>query len=98
DNATVQVASGAIATNTGKWSGARLADTITVTAKPGNIVQGGTMHGNGLWSWSLNTGGLPAQTTTVSISASDGHGGIATTTFSLVITKNSTTTALTSSA
>src|SRR3984893_8787568 len=56
DNAQGEVPLGATAMNTGTWGDGRAADTVTLSASIGTIVQNGT-NANGTWSWSYPTAG-----------------------------------------
>jgi len=81
DNATVTVNEGVTALNTGTWSDANPAETVTLTASVGTV----TKNANGTWSWSFATTDGPAQSQTVTITATDSTSLSASTTFSLVV-------------
>jgi Bacterial Ig-like domain (group 3) len=93
DNSQVEVSLGTKATNTGKWGDGRAADTVTLKASIGTIVQSGD-NSSGTWSWSYPTAGKSPGSQTVTITADDGHGGISTSTFMLTIDKAPTTSAV----
>jgi hypothetical protein len=80
DNASATVNEGQTAQNTGTFGDVD-GDTVSLSASVGTV----TKNANGTWSWSYATtdGGL--QSGTVTISANDGHGGTASTTFSLTV-------------
>jgi len=80
DNASVTVNEGQTAANTGTVTDANH-DTVTLTASVGTVVN----NGNGTWSWSFATTDGPAQSQTVTITGDDGHGGVSSTSFSLVV-------------
>jgi large repetitive protein len=84
DDASVTVAEGQTAANTGTWSDANAGDTVTLSASVGTITKSGT-NASGTWSWSFGTSDGPAQSQTVTITADDGNGGVTSTTFSLVV-------------
>jgi hypothetical protein len=93
DNSQVEVALGTKATNTGTWGDGRAADTVTLSASIGTIVQSGN-NANGTWSWSYPTAGKSPGSQTVTITADDGHGGVSHSTFMLTIDKAATTSAV----
>jgi YVTN family beta-propeller protein len=80
DNASVAANEGQTATNTGTVKDINR-DTVTLTASVGTVVN----NGDGTWSWSFGTTDGPTQSQTVTISGDDGHGGTASTSFSLVV-------------
>jgi YVTN family beta-propeller protein len=79
DQASVTVAEGQTAVNTGEVSDADH-DTVTLTASVGTVVN----NGDGTWSWSfLASEPTPGQT--VTITGNDGRGATASTSFILVV-------------
>jgi len=80
DNSSVTVDEGTLATNTGPWSDPN-GDLVTLTASVGDV----TRNDDGTWSWSYQTADGPIQTQTVTITANDGNGGVASTTFELTV-------------
>src|ERR671932_1295906 len=82
NNASVNVNEGQTAANTGTWSDANAGDTVTLSANVGTVTKSGT-NASGTWSWSYATTDGPTQSTTVTITANDGNGGVTTTNFSL---------------
>ena len=93
-NASVTVNEGATASNSGAWSDANAGDTVALSASVGTVSKSGT-NAAGTWSWSFITTDGPAQNQTVTITANDGNGGIATTTFSLAVSNLPPTAAIT---
>lgn len=79
DNDLVRVDEGQVAVNTGSFADAD-GDVVTVTASVGTISQEA-----GTWSWSFNTSDGPDQNQTVTITATDASGDVATTTFPLEV-------------
>jgi hypothetical protein len=79
NNASVTVNEGQQATNTGTWSDPDDV-TVTLSASVGTVVQN-----NGAWSWSFQTTDGPAETQTVTITATDEHGATGTATFNLTV-------------
>jgi len=79
NNASVTVDEGETATNSGTVSDPDN-DPVTLSASIGTVVN----HGDGAWSWSLATTDGPAAQT-VTITADDGNGGTAQTTFDLTV-------------
>lgn len=75
DNAAVTVNEGQPATNTGTFSDPD-GNAVQITADIGAVTQTAST-----WSWSLPTTDGPLGPITVTITADDGHGGVATTTF-----------------
>ncbi len=74
--ATVSGVEGTTISNAGTWSDADVSNIVTLTASLGTIVK----NNNGTWNWSIvSTDNIAA--TTVTITANDGVGGIASTTF-----------------
>ena len=82
DNASVTVNEGSAPTNTGTFSDPD-GDSVTLTASSGSVVRTGLTSGT--WSW---TGAAADEGTgpNVTVSASDGHGGTATTSFTVAVT------------
>ena len=80
DLASVTVAEGATANNTGTYGDAN-GDPVTVTASLGTI----TDNNNGTWSWSYDTTDGPDESATVTITATDGDGAASQTTFALTV-------------
>jgi uncharacterized repeat protein (TIGR03803 family) len=80
-SASIDVAESQIATNTGPYADVDTLDNVTITASVGTLTKSGTSSGT--WSWSFPTTDGPAQSQTVTITADDGRGGMATTTFSV---------------
>src|SRR2546426_8362279 len=83
NNASVTVNEGQTASNTGTYSDPNTGDNVTITASVGTVIKTGT--NSGTWSWSFSTTDGPTQSQTVTITANDGHGGVANTTFSLTV-------------
>ncbi|MFN2250783.1 MAG: Ig-like domain-containing protein, partial [Anaerolineae bacterium] len=83
DAAAVTVDEGGVATNTGTFSDVDESDSVAVSASVGTIVQ--DSGSSGVWSWSLQTTDGPADSQTVTVTADDGLGGVATTTFDLAV-------------
>lgn len=77
-SSAVSVPEGTPATNSGTWSDADL-DAATISANTGTVTQG-----TGTWAWSNPS--LDDDSYTVVITADDGKGGVATTTFSVTVT------------
>ncbi|HEV8452363.1 MAG TPA: PKD domain-containing protein [Gaiellales bacterium] len=75
---TVNVNEGSTASNTGTWSDADSGDTVSLTASIGTVTRS-----SGTWSWSLPTTDGPAQSQSVTITATDNHGASSFTTFQL---------------
>ena len=74
--ATVSGVEGTTISNAGTWSDADVGNIVTLTASLGTIVK----NNNGTWNWTIaSTDDLAA--TTVTVTANDGVGGIANTTF-----------------
>jgi hypothetical protein len=80
NDANVTVDEGQSATSGGTF-GDRGADTVTLSASIGTIVD----NGNGTWSWSFATNDGPAQSQTVTITARDSDGEESTATFQLTV-------------
>jgi hypothetical protein len=82
NQALVNANEGSTATNTGTFADLGN-DVVTVTASIGTIAQTGTKSGT--WTWSFGTADGPDQSQIVQITADDGDGGVATTTFHLTV-------------
>jgi hypothetical protein len=80
NNASVTVDEGQTATNTGAVSDPD-GDTVTLSASVGTVVN----NGDGAWSWSFTTTDGPPDSQAVTITADDGNGGTAQTTFNLTV-------------
>ncbi len=80
DNASVVVAEGATAANTGTFSDPG-ADTVTIGASVGTVTQGA-----GTWSWSYPTTDGFGDSQTATITATDSDGASSATTFDLGVT------------
>ena len=83
DSTSVLVDEGVTAQNMGTFADVDLSDQITLRASIGTISQ--NQGHSGAWSWSLATTDGPAETQVVTITADDGQGGTATTTFNLAV-------------
>ena len=81
---TVTVNEGSAASNTGTFADVDLSDIVTVTADVGTITAQDTGN-SGNWTWSYTPTDGPADTQTVTITATDDAGETATTTFDLVV-------------
>jgi hypothetical protein len=81
DNAAVSVNEGTKPTNTGTFSDAD-GDTVTITASAGAVTKSGTTSGT--WSWSQPAGD-EAALETITLTADDGKGLTALTTFSVTV-------------
>ncbi len=77
DEQVLSLLVGSLATNSGSYFDPGL-DTVMLTASMGDVVD----QGDGTWSWSLDTTGLP-NSQTVMITATDSDGGFQTTAFEL---------------
>src|SRR5215210_5516104 len=91
-NATGTVNEGQTATNTGTYNDANTGQNVGITASRGTVTKTGT--NSGTWSWSFATTDGPDQTGPVVITADDGNGGTATTTFQLNVNNVAPTTTL----
>ena len=80
DNATVTVAEGATATNTGTVGDIGV-DTVGLAASRGNVLD----NGDGTWSWSLATQDGPDDSGTITITATDSDGAESTVDFALTV-------------
>ncbi|MCP4788592.1 MAG: tandem-95 repeat protein [Fuerstiella sp.] len=81
NNAAVVANEGSSAINSGAFSDVDLSDNVTVTASIGTVNQSGTQ--NGTWGWSFDA--INDLSQDVVITANDGQGGVATTTFELTV-------------
>jgi len=77
------VAEGTLAENSGTFADVDLSDMVTITASIGTIIQDDGNAGN--WQWLFEASDGPDDSQTVVITADDGHGGVATTAFELVV-------------
>jgi hypothetical protein len=80
NSAAVSGNEGTTITNTGTWSDPDAGNVVTLTASVGTVVK----NANGTWDWSLASTDQVA-TTTVTITANDGVGGTASTTFTYAV-------------
>jgi hypothetical protein len=80
DVASVSADEGQTATNTGTVSGTDL-NVVSLSATIGAVVN----NNDGTWSWSFATVDGPAESQTVTITADDGIGGSASTSFELTV-------------
>ena len=80
DNATVTVAEGSTATNTGTFSDPD-GDPVTLSASRGSV----TDTGGGIWSWSFATNDGPTQSGPVTITATDDKAESGSVTFALTV-------------
>lgn len=83
NNVSVTVNEGQTAGNTGTYNDVDLTDNVIITASVGAVTKTGT--NTGTWSWSFTTSDGPTESQIVTITANDGQGGIAMTTFSLTV-------------
>ena len=77
---TVAINEGQTATNNGAVSDVD-GDIVTLSASVGSV----SKNGDGSWSWSFDTTDGPGDSQLVTISADDGHGGTAQTSFVLTV-------------
>ncbi|MCH7738026.1 MAG: hypothetical protein IH872_11575, partial [Chloroflexi bacterium] len=82
NNAEVTIDEGQTAINSGTFSDPG-ADIVAVTASVGAISQAGTQ--NGTWSWSFGSTDGPAESQTVTITATDSDGAATSAIFDLVV-------------
>jgi hypothetical protein len=80
DQPSVTVDEGDTATNTGQVSDPD-GDAVSLTSSVGTV----TNNSDGTWSWSFATSDGPTESQTVTITADDGQGGTAQTTFDLTV-------------
>ena len=80
DNASVTVAEGSTATNTGTFSDPE-GDPVTLSASRGTV----TDTGGGTWSWSFGTNDGPTQSGPVTITATDDKAESGSVTFALTV-------------
>jgi hypothetical protein len=78
----VSLIEGQIAVNSGSFSDPGINDPVTISASIGVVTKSGA--NNGTWAWSLPTIDGPS-TATVTITASDGDGGMHATSFALSV-------------
>ena len=83
DAAAVTVDEGSPAANTGTFFDADFSDGVVLTASAGTVTKLGISSGS--WNWSFNASDGPAQGQTITITANDGHGSTASTSFTLVV-------------
>jgi hypothetical protein len=81
-NASVTVNERQMATNAGTFSDAEGNATVTLSASVGSVTKN---DADGTWSWTFDTNDGPDQSQTVTITATDGMGETASTTFSLTV-------------
>ncbi|MDO8532560.1 MAG: PKD domain-containing protein [Dehalococcoidia bacterium] len=81
-NASVTTPAGMPATNSGTYSDTDAGQTVAITASVGTVTKTGT--NSGTWSWS-NPSTIPTSYN-VTVTANDGNGGIATTSFAVTVT------------
>ncbi|RMF40340.1 MAG: hypothetical protein D6753_11895, partial [Planctomycetota bacterium] len=81
NSAIISVDEGQIATNGGTFQDLDLTDSVTISASIGDIVH--DPGNNGTWTWSFSAADGPGDSTAVTITAIDGNGGAASTTFLL---------------
>jgi VCBS repeat-containing protein len=82
NSASVTINEGQTATNGGTFSDVDASDSVIITASKGMVVQ--SMTNPGTWSWSY-FGADDEATNTVTITATDNHGAVATTSFQLTV-------------
>lgn len=80
DAAEARVTEGGVATMTGSVTDAD-GDVVSLTASRGTVTPGP----GGTWSWSLVTADGPDESGPVTVVADDGHGGLSSRTFGLVV-------------
>ncbi len=83
DSTSVSVDEGETAVNSGSFADIDDGDSVTTTVNVGSISQAGTQ--NGTWSWSFVTSDGPAESQTVTVTATDIAGGQDTINFALVV-------------
>ena len=81
-NAQLLVNEGQIAANLGAFQDVD-GDAVALTASAGTVTK--SAGSSGTWTWSLATNDGPSQSQVVTIAANDGRGGIATTSFSVIV-------------
>jgi hypothetical protein len=90
NSASVAVAEGQTATNSGTYSDSGVgADNVAITASVGSVSKTGTTSGD--WNWSYSTDDGPAQSGTVTITATDAGEQTDTATFTLTVNNVSPT-------
>jgi hypothetical protein len=77
----VTVDEGQTATNVGTWGDPDGASGVKLSASVGSIIQ----YADGTWHWSLDTADGPAETQTVTITATDPQGATTSRSFALVV-------------
>jgi PKD repeat protein len=80
DRPTVAIDEGMIASNSGTLTNIAGSNSVTVAASAGDITQSA-----GRWSWSFTTADGPAESQTIIITVDNGHGGVASTAFELIV-------------
>ncbi|MFL5330882.1 MAG: ribonuclease domain-containing protein [Gemmataceae bacterium] len=83
DSPSVTVNEGSTANNTGTFSDSLGNNAVTLTASVGTVTQNNSL---GTWSWTYSTQDGPSNSQTVTVTATNSQGGIATTTFPLNVT------------
>ncbi len=90
--AQVTASEGSTAVTTGTFVDPDSGDLVTLTASVGKVTySAGT---SGTWNWSWLTSDGPVESQKVTLTASDTHGGVTTTTFNLLVTDVAPTLAL----
>ena len=82
-NALVAIDEGDAAANSGSFDDVDLSDAVAISASAGVVTQ--TSGAAGSWSWSFDSSDGPNESQTITISATDSRGAVATTTFALVV-------------
>ena len=83
NNSTVTAMEGSTASNTGLFSDPELNDVVIIAASVGSVTQ--SAGHAGAWSWSYATKDGPAETGTVTITATDANGAYSFITFALTV-------------
>ena len=78
---SISVPEGSTAVNKGHWSDIDASDVVRLSASIGAVMQ----NADGTWYWSLPTTDGPDESRTVFITAEDGNGGVAKTSFDLTV-------------
>ena len=84
DSSSIVVVEGDLASNSGTFFDPDAGDLVTLSASVGTVVVAGGAS-SGTWTWSFQTTDGPAGSQTVIITADDGNGGVAQTTFELTV-------------
>lgn len=74
---------GSAAANNGTFSDANASDNISISASFGTIAKAGLNSGTWTWSWNAIDGPAPSQN--VIVTAEDGQGGVATSSFTVTV-------------